>query len=457
MALSPTTGSPPAVTHEQVEAWSRIADDVTAALTMGGQQGLDLLMSLLPEWCEAADDVNSARQIVIDLADRGLRHEAIQWHAEGFFEIADRIDPDRPGWPEWEAALADRDVVTPLLNGELKDAVNRIHDDLEMRDLSGRSLSELLGLLRRNVLVRGPLSERLSLLQSARELDPSGLIWEDMVSPIRQIRANALTEETRTAVLNRDYERIKTLHAEVSSNDWGETLPGATQALLDAAVACSTLANKRSQLARTAASVIEKVNTARGQAPGSPESSALARSASVARQQFKEERTAFKEAIREAQSVPEVASIVVDIRASETIRQLDETLKEAFEWLDGQTQRERARTQAAEIEAALLRVVESAPALGSNKEDFEHRLRQWRPVATDTLEKGRRRAGRLAGGTPPETTAVIDQLADTRQKLDDHLRKLQQRERKIVIFFLIGMGVLVILVTGGILVSAMLS
>ena len=456
MTLSPSTGNPPAVTHEQIETWTRITDDVAAAMTMGGQQGMDLLLSLLPEWCEVADDVNSARQIVTDLADRGLRDEAIQWHAEGFFEAADRIDPDRPGWPDWAAAFNDRGVVTPRIDQELKEAVNRIHDDLALRDLSGQSLSELLTQLRRSTLVRGSMRDRLAILQSISTLDPSAPTWADMISPIRLKRANTLATEARASLANRDFEAITSLRDEVSSQDWGGVLPGQTEAFLNAAAACGTLAAKRSQLARTAATVLERVNVARGHQPGSAVSSASANSASTVRQQYRDERAALKDALREAQSVPEVAAIVVEMRAQDVLRQLDATLQEAFDWLDGQAQRERSRAQAAEIEAALLRVIESAPALTSNKDQFEYRLRKWRPLAVDTLEKGRRRAARLAGGTPAETTALLDLLADTRQTHEDHLRSLQQREKKIALYFVIGLAVAVVLVVGGISTAVML-
>ena len=53
MALEEHTGTPPAVTHEKLVAWRKLSEDVTAALSMGGEQGLDLLTSLMADWCEA--------------------------------------------------------------------------------------------------------------------------------------------------------------------------------------------------------------------------------------------------------------------------------------------------------------------------------------------------------------------------------------------------------------------
>ncbi len=82
------TGQPPAVTYEQLREWERLADDIDAALKMGGEQGMELLIGLMADWCVIADEVNTAFQTCCEFASRGLRDEAIHWHAPGFFDIA---------------------------------------------------------------------------------------------------------------------------------------------------------------------------------------------------------------------------------------------------------------------------------------------------------------------------------------------------------------------------------
>jgi hypothetical protein len=221
MTLSTQTGNPPAVTYEQIEAWTKLADDIAAALAMGGEAGLDLLTGIMAEWSEAVDDVNTARQICIDLASKGRRHEAIHWHAENFFDLADRLDPDRPGWEAWEQSLRARGIVTPRVDPELKELANRIHEDLEQRDLAGRSLGDHLVDLRNNMLLRGHLGERLVTLEAIRGLDPSPQIWRNMISPIRRRRVDVIADEVRAAIARRDYEALESLRVEVASQSAG--------------------------------------------------------------------------------------------------------------------------------------------------------------------------------------------------------------------------------------------
>ena len=78
MALADiASGTPPAVTHEMLEEWRKIADDVNAALTMGGEQGIEILASLMAEWCAAVDDVNTAREVCVVLAAKMLGTAAV--------------------------------------------------------------------------------------------------------------------------------------------------------------------------------------------------------------------------------------------------------------------------------------------------------------------------------------------------------------------------------------------
>jgi hypothetical protein len=275
MALSPSTGNPPAVTHDQIEAWSKLADDVSAALTMGGEQGLNLLVGIMAEWCEAVDDVNTARQICVDLATRALRHEAITWHAKGFFEVADRLDPERPGWAEWEEALRERDIVTPRIDSEIKEWANRIHEDLETTDTSGLTLGAHLAELRRNMLLRGSLGERLVILESIIGIDPGGDAWHEMISPIRQNRMNAIESELKAAIARKDVEALSRLRREVASQEHTGQLHQGLLTLASATAQWEAIGDLRSGLSQAVAALVGRFDEARRQPPGSPAAMAI--------------------------------------------------------------------------------------------------------------------------------------------------------------------------------------
>lgn len=445
MALSPTTGNPPAVTHEQIEAWTKLADDVTSAMTMGGQQGLDFLMNIMAEWCEAVDDVNTARQICVDMADRGLRHEAINWHALGFFDVADRLDPDRPGWEVWESSLREQGIITPRVDGELKEMANRIHEDLQLADVSGRSLEEYLVQLRRNMLQRGHLGERLVILESIRGLDPAGGTWQAMMQPIKRRRVDAIADEVKAAVARRDFEALAALRTEVTSQDWEGGLPAGVAKLLESTVPCEALGELRSQLSRAAATLVGSVEEARRHSAAGGATSL--EEATRDRERYTELRASLNAIIKSATSTPEATAIVVESGVKDVMGKLDAATQESCLWLDQQADLAATRHEAAKIEAALQKQIEAAPAKGSNKEDFERQLRIWKRSTEQCLEKARRRAASLPGGVPASTADAIQKLCDTRQHQEAHLKELKWREKLILLIFLgVFGGLLLILV-----------
>lgn len=441
MALAATTGSPPAVTHEQVEAWSKLAEDVTAALIMGGQKGLDFLIAIMPEWCEAVDDVNTARRVCIDLAGRGLRHEAIEWHAKGFFDVANQLDPARPGWDDWEAELQDHGIVTPRMDAELGELANGIQQDLANPELASRLVQ-----LRRNVLQRGHLGERLVLLESIRKLDPASPVWQEMISPIRRQRVDMIAGEVTAAIAKKDLEALAWLRDEVDSQDWGDDLPDNVAKLLDATGHWESLDDYREQLAQAAASIAASCAEAREKPPESPAYAEAVQAADQARDRYSEIRTAFIEAIHGAEAMPEIAAFVAESGVAGAIRQSDNAIREPCVWLDHEAARAQTRTATGEIEARLLRIVESAPRKSSNREAFDEALEKWHRQAADAMEKARRATAQLTGDVQSETTvAVFKRIEDVRNELEAHSRKLLVAERRLVIGVIVGVVTVVVL------------
>jgi hypothetical protein len=453
MALATATGNPPAVTHEQIESWTKLADDVTAALTMGGQQGLDFLVQLMPEWCEAVDDINTARQICIEFADRGLRDEAVHWHAKGFFEVADRLDPDRPGWEAWDAALRQRNIVTPAVDAELKEMANKIHDDLGTIGPSGATLSDHLGRLRRNMLLRGHLGERLVILESIRGLDPAGQAWQEMISPIRRRRVDAIADEVKAAISRRDFEALDSLREEVASQNWGTDLPGSVSILLDSMAHVMAIREIRGQASQAVATLVWRYEDARKHQPGSAGQIASVEAAMAARNRYVELRSALMRSMKGGCTTTEGAALVAESGAKDALRKLDAAMQEPCTWLEEQRQLALVRAASGEIEAAVRRQIEAAPDKGRSLEEFARKLKTWKKLAEDCLENGRRKATALPGGTPESTEAIFQRLHAKREELERHRDSLKRREKLFVGYFLIGLGVVVLLLVGALVVA----
>jgi hypothetical protein len=456
MSLSPQTGNPPAVTHEQIEAWTKLADDIAAGLAMGGEAGLDLLTGIMAEWSEAVDDVNSARQICIDLASNGRRHEAIHWHAENFFDVADRLDPERPGWEAWEQSLRAKGIVTPRMDPELKELANRIHEELETRDLAGKSLGDHLVDLRRNMLLRGHLGERLVTLESIRALDPAPQVWRNMISPIRRRRVDVIADEVAAAIARRDYEALESLRAEVASQDWGDDLPGSVSVLLESTAGCAGLSEFKRRLGQATATVVGRVEEARRQIPESPGFLATIEVAKEARAKFHELRGSLVASIKAASASTEASAIVEESGIKNALRQFDEALREPAAWLDKQEEMARIRAAAAEIEAKVLRVIEKAPERVGEKEAYQRQLREWKQLVEQALERYRKQAAQLPGGVPESTAAMFQRLQATRKDREEYLTSLQRREKMIVAWFIIGLFGVVLLLIIGVVVAVMM-
>lgn len=454
MALAPDTGNPPAVTHLQVEVWNKLADDVAAALTMGGQQGLDLLLQIMNEWCEAVDDVNSARRVCVDLAQRGLRHEALDWHAKGFFEVADRLDPIRPGWEAWEAALCERDVIIPHVDVELKEMVDAIFEDLEIQDSSGQSLGDWLRRLRRNILLRGQLGDRATILESMLRLDPASQAWLSMVDPIRGTRAKAIAEELREAIARRDFMAIAQLRREVEARNGQVPLPGNVAAILAGTGSLETVRERRSQLSQVAASLVGFYEQGRSKPPDSPATLAAVQAANNARQGYSAIRKTLVEAIRSACSTPEVAAIVEESGAKNALAQLDAAIREPCDWLEQQAVIAQQRAAIHELETAVLRTLESLPKKSTDLEFFRGQRAKWENRTDKVLKRVRTEAGKLPGGMPPSIDAAMNRVASARKDLEFHLQHLRLREKWLVVWILVGVG-LVFLVIVGVVVGAM--
>ena len=84
------------ITYQNLLSYRTIAKSIGIAIGVGWEQGLLLLKT--DPWSTAIDQINAGLRTCYDLIHSGRRHEAIDWHYEGFWKwLIARARIDRAG------------------------------------------------------------------------------------------------------------------------------------------------------------------------------------------------------------------------------------------------------------------------------------------------------------------------------------------------------------------------
>ncbi len=76
------------ITYQNILSYRTFAKSIGIAIGVGWEQGLLLLKN--DPWSTAIDEINAGLRTCYDLVHSGRRHQAIDWHYQGFLEMADR-------------------------------------------------------------------------------------------------------------------------------------------------------------------------------------------------------------------------------------------------------------------------------------------------------------------------------------------------------------------------------
>lgn len=440
------SGTPPAVTFERLEQWREIAAAIESALNMGGEPGMDLLVSRMAEWNEAVDEWTTGLQTCIELGSRGLRDEALQWHAEGFFEAGDSLHAPtcRDGWDAWQASLEENVIPLPRFDLDLREAVRNLSAELQARDIAGRSLQEQINGLRRNALVRGEMGERLTLLNSIRSLDQGREIWTDMIAPIRRLRADRIESEARAALAARDFSQLARQVEEVQNVDWEGQLPGTVVALMNAATHLIRSKDALHALSEAAAQLGMRSRELEGQPLNLPSFGTLLRAAMQARQRYLAVRQHLTQSLQHAASVPETKAAAVALKLVEQGKQIDATAKPSLAWLGQQEQFEKLRLQFCAKEDDIQKLIAMAPSSGGSWDEFKQKAARWLELESKVRIATNRLCSNSPDFVPPSTAARLAEL-DACQKVVKEARDRVVMNEKIVVGAVIG-GLLLVLV-----------
>jgi hypothetical protein len=208
------------ITADRTSHYVKIADDIDAALGRGDDMGMELLISLLPDWTEAIEEINEGLRETDALLFEGLRDEAVGLHDAGFAAAATRLHVrDKPNWESARMFLDSQGV------GELRDV------DVESLAALNTAFAEIdamlspLGRLRRYALERASLSKRIKLLRAIRRHDPSKPIWEEQLRSHEEARLQELGEAVKRAIQAQDFHRLGELELELSDSQWVVSVP----------------------------------------------------------------------------------------------------------------------------------------------------------------------------------------------------------------------------------------
>ena len=436
MALEEHTGTPPAVTHEKLVAWRKLSEDVTAALSMGGEQGLDLLTSLMADWCEAVDDINAAREICVNLAAEGRHDEALEWHADGFFDVADLVSTERAGWDAWVEALTTRNIAIPAMSPQLKELTDRIQEDRLVQDLSGRTLVDHVDDLRRNVLEKGHYGERLTYLEAIRHLDPAGLIWQKMIDPIRRKREGEILSEFHSAIRHEDFLTIHRLEREVASTRWDEGMPSDLQSLMESCDNWREVRDLREHLSSAVSRLVDNgdlLNRVMQQGGADKvEFNAAYDSAKNERVSFADVYKRMSSALVAAERVPVVADRVAADGARQALQNAERQVKGVIKSIDRAGEYWKWLKRFRKIQHEVYAHVEKAPLEGGSWDEVKSRCDRWLETAGDLSGKCRDLESQAPIPVPTSFRAEVSRFEGCKEAVISRKRDVVACEKRVL-------------------------
>jgi hypothetical protein len=208
------------MTPERLAELSTLIGRMDRAVSPVDGTGKDALRELMPDLRDAINDVNAALREVNALLFEGLRDEAIGLYEDEFPMLAARLNlEDKEAWPEVTRFFAAEGMSpAPKIDFDTLSTLESAYSELEL-------LRRPLTRLRRLVLERATVAQRLAVLRELRKADPTKPVWARSIKDHEEARLVELHTEVRRALGLRDPEAIAALHTELTAPDWGLPIP----------------------------------------------------------------------------------------------------------------------------------------------------------------------------------------------------------------------------------------
>jgi len=179
--------------------------------SLDSDNGFEILQ---PRLLQQVEQTNQRLRKCDHLLRKGLRSEAIQ-EAETEPNLFDLVaELDFPEWNLWQEKLNDAGLpASPELLLEVAAELNEAYN-------LHRPLEQLLRKHRVHALARSPLSERIPILRTLVERDPSNDLWRSDLVAYEKARFTEIDRELSQAFSQEDFGRVARLSKEVSGGEW---------------------------------------------------------------------------------------------------------------------------------------------------------------------------------------------------------------------------------------------
>ena len=437
------------ITYQNIQSYRTIAESIDIALSVGGEQGLLLLQNELDPWSTAIDEINAGLRTCYDLIYSGRRHEAIDWHYEGFLEMADRLNPDRPGWAYWNEKLIDQGLpIPPDIDQGLKGIVDAVFDELQVMNLEGQTLEQNIGLLRKNVISYGNLGERLILLRNIQTMDPSKSIWTEMIKSISKVRSDQILQDAHNSIKRSDHDSLLLLREEALGQVWNPPLPNQTLELLKAAIVWQRVIKNYEQLSVLARSLFIAFQKGEQETFGSSSYLVLVKNAMQKRAEYETCANLFEKDINDLQQQPLILKSITQLGKIDPFPELEVQLKKPLEWLGIQDQYEKLRLSFVAQEVKCNELMSVSPATMSASDDAKKWLDyayRWLVMAEDRLLKCQNLCDQLKNNAPPGILNAMRKLKIKQQEVTNKIESVKFWFRTMIFGVVGGISLLFLL------------
>lgn len=224
----------PAMTRSHLEGIRSLADAVLHAMANGS--GRDLI-TRLPDFSSAVDEVNASLDEIDTMLADGLRDESLSMHDPELIRVSRLLDiRSRADWIQLYGWLLEHGQSPPSeINIDAAEQFDAATHDAE-------PFRNDLVCLRRLALERAPLKERLGVLRRLRKADPSQRVWFDSITSHEEARLRELRLLIPAALASGNIERISEFASELKTDTWDRPLPTDLYDLIAGALEAQDLA-----------------------------------------------------------------------------------------------------------------------------------------------------------------------------------------------------------------------
>ena len=172
----------------------------------------DLVAQLLAQYSVMIPEVDKRLAKCGALLERGLRDEALSYasDAPSLLDVVGFLDLEsQQHWEKWKASLAMHEMPIPV--GPQVDIARELHE----AEMYLAQIKPLLSKYRRAVLANAPLIQRLGLLRTLREADPTCLAWIESIQEHEKQRLMDMEAEVRDAFRQKNETALQGLNKEL--------------------------------------------------------------------------------------------------------------------------------------------------------------------------------------------------------------------------------------------------